>query len=207
MDMARGINDRLDAEITNDDGAPDRATTIGSDERRMHVRAYDHWDALRGGRTYPSIEDFDVEDSAAFATRSVLLDFSDGLLDPRIRYLGAMLREECGIDATITHVAQVPGRSLLSRLTVHGLEIIANRMPIGFEAEFVGTRGNNTLYRGILMPFSSDDRKIDFIHGVISWKELVEVGPASERKPRLAKAHRAPCVARAAMTKTRDRRA
>ncbi|RZM31188.1 MAG: hypothetical protein EOP67_34315, partial [Sphingomonas sp.] len=32
----------------------------------------------------------------------------------------------------------------------------------------------NTLYRGILMPFSSDEDTIDFIYGVINWKELVD---------------------------------
>jgi hypothetical protein len=72
----------------------------------------------------------------------------------------------------------VPSRSLLSRLTDHYLQIIANRAPIGFEAEFVGTRGHNTLYRGILMPFSSgadsEADTIDFIYGVINWKELVD---------------------------------
>jgi len=30
------------------------------------------------------------------------------------------------------------------------------------------------MYRGILMPFSSDEDKIDFIYGVINWKELVD---------------------------------
>ncbi|WP_201362803.1 hypothetical protein, partial [Escherichia coli] len=59
-------------------------------------------------------------------------------------------------------------------LTDHYLQIIANRAPIGFEAEFVSTRGFNTMYRGILMPFSSDEDSIDFIYGVINWKELVD---------------------------------
>src|SRR3546814_4574277 len=59
-------------------------------------------------------------------------------------------------------------------LTDHYLQIIANRAPIGFEAEFVGTRGNSTRYRGILMPFSSDEDTIDFIYGVINWRELVD---------------------------------
>ncbi len=104
----------------------------------------------------------------------MLLDFSKGIDDPAIAYLGRALREECGVDPVITHVAQVPSRSLLSRLTDHYLQIIANRAPIGFEAEFVSTRGHNTLYRGILMPFSSDEDTIDFIYGVINWKELVD---------------------------------
>jgi hypothetical protein len=57
------------------------------------------------------------------------------------------------------------------------MQIIANRAPVGFEAEFVNQRGRNICYRGILMPFSSDGDTIDFIYGVINWKD---VGEASE---------------------------
>ena len=42
-------------------------------------------------------------------------------------------------------IADVPSRSLLSRLTDHYLQIIANRAPIGFEAEFVNQRSENDL--------------------------------------------------------------
>ena len=74
----------------------------------------------------------------------------------------------------------MPSRSLLSRLTDHYLQIIANCAPIGFEAEFVGQRGLNTLYRGILMPLSSDGEAIDFIYGVINWKEIADSDTARE---------------------------
>ena len=176
MDMARGINDPVDwgSEPDEADVVSDRPIEIGSDERRMHVRAYNHWVSLLQGRAYPSIGDLDPGNINDFSPHSVLLDFSKGIENPEIRYLGRALREECGVDPIITHVAQVPSRSLLSRLTDHYLQIIANRAPIGFEAEFVGTRGHNTLYRGILMPFSSDEDTIDFIYGVINWKELVD---------------------------------
>src|SRR5206468_303766 len=62
--------------------------------------------------------------------------------------------------------------SLLSRLTDHFMQIIANRAPVGFEAEFENPRGESLCYRGILMPFSSDGDSIDFIYGVINWKHL-----------------------------------
>jgi hypothetical protein len=73
----------------------------------------------------------------------------------------------------------VPSRSLLSRLTDHYLQIIANRAPIGFEAEFVNQRGHAICYRGILMPFSSDGDTIDFIYGVINWKDIGDAPAAN----------------------------
>ncbi|MEI9928864.1 MAG: hypothetical protein WDN44_15770 [Sphingomonas sp.] len=177
MDMARGINDPVDWGAGPDEGDAadsDRPVEIGTDERRMHVRAYNHWVSLLQGRAYPSIEDLDPDNIADFGPHSVLLDFSKASRIRRSAISGARCARNAGVDPIITHVAQVPSRSLLSRLTDHYLQIIANRAPIGFEAEFVSTRGHNTLYRGILMPFSSDEDTIDFIYGVINWKELVD---------------------------------
>ncbi|MGI4732594.1 MAG: PAS domain-containing protein [Janthinobacterium lividum] len=172
MDTTSGFEDGTGgATAAADDEAQ---LAIGTDERRMHVRAYNHWVSLLHGRAYPSIEDLDPAGIADFGPHSVLLDFSRGVEDPAIQFLGRSLREECALDPSITRIADVPSRSLLSRLTDHYLQIIANRAPIGFEAEFVGTRGFPTLYRGILMPFSSDGDAIDFIYGVINWKELAD---------------------------------
>jgi hypothetical protein len=178
MDNVRGFDDENGLETGYHDDAADSVDQpqleIGSDERRMHVRAYNYWVSLLRGRAYPLIEDLDPDNIADFGPHSVLLDFSQGIENPAIAFLGRALREECGLDTDVTHISQVPARSLLSRLTDHYLQIIANRAPIGFEAEFVSTRGHNTMYRGILMPFSSDDDSIDFIYGVINWKELVD---------------------------------
>ena len=173
MDGMRGI-EHDPSEAHEPAGAVDRPPAVGNDERRMHVRAYNFWVSMLEGRAYPSIEDLDPERSDDFGPHSVLLDFTCGMDDPAITFLGTALRRECGLDQDIQNISDVPSRSLLSRLTDHYLQIIANRAPIGFEAEFVNQRGMNTMYRGILMPFSSDDDTIDFVYGVINWKEVAE---------------------------------
>ena len=206
MDNVRGFeDDRLDTDETDgvlpdgiDEGVADTQIDVGTDERRMHVRAYNHWVSLLGGRAYPSIEDLDPANIADFGPHSVLLDFSAGIENPAIAFLGKALREECSLESSVTHIAQVPSRSLLSRLTDHYLQIIANRSPIGFEAEFVGTRGHNTMYRGILMPFSSDEDSIDFIYGVINWKELVDAETQARLNAEIAAAVRSAHKATAA---------
>src|SRR6059058_1165956 len=148
----------------------DVTAAIGTDERRMHVRAYNHWVSLLDGRDFPSIEDLEPAQVQDFSAHSVLLDFTCGIGNPAIPYIGGLIREECGLDDDARTIADVPSRSLLSRLTDHYMQIIANRAPIGFEAEFLNQRGENICYRGILMPFSSDGEAIDFIYGVINWK-------------------------------------
>ena len=175
MDTLRGY-EAAGTENDYDYGASDPAVeappAIGTDERRMHVRAYNYWASLLGDRTLPSIEDLTPEDIEDFGPHSVLLDFTAGVDDPAVIYLGTALRAECEITGHIDTINDVPTRSLLSRLTDHYLQIIANAAPIGFEAEFVNQRGAEIMYRGILMPFSSDCDTIDFVYGVINWKEM-----------------------------------
>jgi hypothetical protein len=175
MDSYRGFEEDLGyAARADDEPAIERPPEIGVDERRMHVRAYNYWVSLLGGRAYPSIADVNPEKIGDFGPHSVLLDFTGDKSDPVIAFLGPKLREECDLGPGVQRISEVPTRSLLSRLTDHYLQIIANRAPIGFEAEFVSHKGVNTLYRGILMPLSTDGDGIDYIYGVINWKELAD---------------------------------
>jgi hypothetical protein len=164
-------------------GAPEAqdgdVAAIGTDERRMHVRAYNYWASLLEGRDYPSIEDLEPGDLLDFAPNSVLLDFTSGGDEPATPYIGAAIRAECDLPDEVQSIGQVPSRSLLSRLTDHYMQIIANRAPVGFEAEFENQRDETICYRGILMPFSSDGDTIDFIYGVINWKKLDQPSQAS----------------------------
>ena len=181
MDTLRGqfgsvdFDEALDLAPGDDD--TDRElppSPVGQDERRMQVRAYNHWASLLADRNFPSIEDLDPANLPDFGPFSVLLDFTGGIENPAVRYLGPALATECDAPDGIAHLEDVPARSLLSRITDHYMQILANQAPIGFEAEFVNQRGSTILYRGILLPFSSDDDTIDFIYGVINWKEMAD---------------------------------
>jgi hypothetical protein len=179
MDSYRDHPSDFDLPSSDDTAVNDVAAQIGTDERRMHVRAYNYWVSLLDGRDFPSIEDLEPGDVSDFASNSVLLDFTCGRDNPAIPYVGAAIREECALDDDMRTIADVPSRSLLSRLTDHYMQIIANRAPVGFEAEFENPRGETICYRGILMPFSSDGDTIDFIYGVINWKHVGAAATAS----------------------------
>lgn len=152
---------------------------VGQDERRMQVRAYNHWAALIGDAQFPHVDDLAPETLDDFGPFGVLLDFrgKKGIDDPRIAFLGDQLAEECG-GAQYKRLSDVPGRSLLSRITDHYLQILANKAPIGFEAEFTNDRGASVLYRGILLPWSSNGEDIDYVFGVINWKEMADAATA-----------------------------
>jgi hypothetical protein len=147
---------------------------IGQDERRMQVRAYNFWASLLDQGQFPPVQSLLDGQMPDFADHSVLLHFDNGIEDPAIPFLGQVLADECEAGSPLRRLSDIPGRSLLSRITDHYLQIIANQAPIGFEAEFVNQRGKTILYRGILLPFSTDNEMIDYLYGVINWKELAD---------------------------------
>jgi hypothetical protein len=184
MDSLRGqFSDQDQPEAGPDAAEPaSTAPVIGNDERRMQVRAYNFWASMLGTRAFPDIADLTPETLPDFGPRSVLLDFTGGIENPAITHLGALLAQECAADGPINGIQDVPSRSLLSRITDHYMQILANEAPIGFEAEFVNSAGVTILYRGILLPFSQrDSSRIDFIYGVINWKE--RAGPLGDEAP------------------------
>ena len=184
MDSYRGYwGDRPGNAHTDDDDhqddialPEDPPAPVGQDERRLQVRAYNLWASLLGQRNFPLIADLDLAALPEFSPHCVLLDFAKGMENPQITYLGATLAAECGAGQPIRRLSDVPGRSLLSRITDHYLQIFANEAPIGFEAEFVNQQDRTILYRGILLPFSAsdEDEAIGHILGVINWKELAD---------------------------------
>ena len=192
MDTLRGIfgsfgrsEEESEPEIElhgeDDHETPDHPPSpVGQDERRMQVRAYNHWASLLGDSNFPAIADLEPESLPDFGPYSVLLDFTDGIDNPGVLFVGDKLARECGTDAEIAYLEDVPSLSLLSRITDHYMQILANQAPIGFEAEFVNQRDMTVLYRGILLPYSSDNETIDHIYGVINWKELADSSTADE---------------------------
>ena len=188
MDTLRGNfgssefpEDSVDFDLGEDEHIRDLPpAAIGQDERRMQVRAYNHWAGMLGERNFPAVEELEPQNLDDFGPYSVLLDFSLGIEDPAVQFLGEKLAEECGADYEISRLSDVPSRSLLSRITDHYMQILANQAPIGFEAEFINQRDVTILYRGILLPFSSDNETIDFIYGVINWKEMADAAKADE---------------------------
>src|SRR3546814_3078945 len=88
---------------------------IGQDERRMQVRAYNHWASMLGERNFPAVEELEPQNLPDFGPYSVLLDFSMGIEDPAVQYLGDKLAAECDAEGVINRLSDVPNRSLLTR--------------------------------------------------------------------------------------------
>lgn len=148
---------------------------VAQGERRLQVRAYCHWTTLLGARPLPLIADLRLDQLEDFAPHAVLLDFTHSQDDPRITYVGEALARECGVPRAISRLDQVPGRTLLSRITEQFDQVIANQAPIGFEEDFLNQRNATILYRGMLLPFAAaEGGPIRYLLGVLNWKEVAD---------------------------------
>lgn len=148
----------------------------GLDDRRAHVRAYDRWIAMLRGRSCPSIED--LEPSGVAGPRDILIDLRRDETDPDLVCIGGALLADCGRRG-MKRLSQVPRGSFLSLLTAHYRQVVFSRQPIAFEGEQEAD-GRASIYRGILLPLSSDGENVDFVHGTISWRELADAGLAAQ---------------------------
>ena len=100
MDGFREHPSEFDLPAADDAAAADDiAAAIGTDERRMHVRAYNYWVSLLDGRDYPSIEDLEPGKPHRFRRPTACCSTSPAAATTRRRpYIGAAIREECGLD-------------------------------------------------------------------------------------------------------------
>lgn len=179
----------MDVDAASEDTATIGPLITGSDdERRMQVRAYKLWLSQAQTGELPPIEGLHPETLGDLGANGALVDFTLGLASPALIFLGNALAAECGDDRDIFNLGDVPERSLLSRLTEHCLEVIANRAPVGFDAEFDDRQDRLVLYRSILLPYSSDGERVDFVYGVISWKHADRPPPSGLLAPIIASA-------------------
>ena len=165
-----------------------------ADERRLQVRAYHFWASLLRGRLLPSPADLDVARLDGLGPNAVLLTLGPRRGAWRLRFVGGRLRAEAGVPAGDVPLRKVPAGTVLGRLIEHVDEVVARRAPVRLEAEFVSSRGRETLYRGVLMPLSSDGDAIDALFGVINWKEIAAPALVSQLTAEIAHAlgHGAP---------------
>ncbi len=154
---------------------PNLATWLKTDskpiapaEKRLANRFLKYWEGLRGHNDLPSITDLNLDDMGEFVPYAFNLDLSDGTDNPKFRFIGQHLLQDCGGDATNQGVSQLMPQSLLARAIRHRGEVIADGKPCVFADEFINAEGHQVLYRAIMLPFSGSGDQIDFIVGAVS---------------------------------------
>lgn len=143
--------------------------SFGNDERRVQVAAYRHWAARLNGRFCPAPSDLDRHQLEG--PRSVLIEMVEER--PVLRFAGTALLDSSGAGAPPLF-RDLPEGSFLALLVAHYRQVLVSREPVAFMGEHVMPSGQASLYRGVLLPLSSDGRTIDYILGTINWRELAD---------------------------------
>ena len=138
-------------------------------ERRMATRLFDYWNTIRGTGAYPSRKTFEVDAVPGLAQYGFSLDLGISGIVPVFGFLGTALKEHVGLDLTKKPVTETPGDTLLSVVASHYVEVLERKAPVTIESELVDKQGMKLLFRSVLLPFSEDGSKIDFILGAITY--------------------------------------
>lgn len=157
-------------ELLDGPDAEDTAAQVQLEERRLQVRDYYCWLDAADGKAFPTLAEMEASDFPEMLVSSFVLDLREDVLNPQFLHIGDLLVQDCEADtaARIKSIADVPPRSLLSRLSEHYLQCFSNRAPIGFEAIYSDLRDDRVKYRGIILPISSNGQEVDYVWGTIN---------------------------------------
>lgn len=135
---------------------------------RLDLKAYELWTRCHTDGGVPSQQELLSHEDCNFVDHSVLIKLKRDESTPTISHIGTQLW--LGLDGLLPQdIDEVPARSVLSRITEHYLEAVANRTAVGFEAEFVNEDGSAIGYRAIALPCASDGERIDAVLGVVDY--------------------------------------
>ncbi len=138
-------------------------------EKRITFQLYNYWFGLAENCGIPPLKALSPKDIIEYKNNMVLIDLRDPDNEPTLQVIGQLLNEDLDQDLSFKTISEIPRRTLLSRITDHYMEVLGNKTPISFDAEFKNKAREKILYRGILLPFSDDGENINFILGAIRW--------------------------------------
>lgn len=145
-------------------------------ERRMHLRAYNYWQARLGGRAMPKLSDCADLAEMPFASNMALIDLGKSDQDTRISRIGAAL--EAGV-APQQRATRELFAELLSRLPV----VVAQCAPVAFEADMpvIASADAAYCYRGILLPLSDETGALAHVLAVMNWRGVNDEDRAQDK--------------------------
>ncbi|MBB4212509.1 hypothetical protein EV659_11119 [Rhodothalassium salexigens DSM 2132] len=140
-------------------------------EKRLHIRAFRHWERLLDGTTLPAAPDTDDADFAPFADYFCHIDLTGD--SDRIVATGAKLAAVSGGTYAGWTPASVPDELLLGRVLRHIDEVLEAAAPVGLDAELDLDTDLVLPFRAILLPFAAQGTALTSVIAVVSWKETV----------------------------------
>ena len=174
---------------------PTRLSPAELAERRKHGMVHNYWLSLKADRRFPSIWDLDPLEIADAGPNSVMLDLSKDLENPEI-FVGEALRYDA--KSSNDSGRQADAQALLACVLDNYRAVLEKAGPIAFEEECAGEGGRTLACFGTLFPFSSSGQAIDYVFGLLSWRDATGEAedfalPPLAEEPEVAEPAEAPC--------------
>nr|WP_040565139.1 PAS domain-containing protein [Kordiimonas gwangyangensis] len=160
-------------ETARAESGPDDFSTSEADahERRLHLRAFDYWHALKGDRTYPLFKDLSPAGLAPFKKHSLLLEFS--VFGATVRFAGdrivSLMETEVTPGARLEDLPHSPFASALLG-QFEDAEARTRAAEFEFVEDFLDCRG-------IMLPLSRTGEDANFLMVVVSFRQREEWSP------------------------------
>ncbi len=172
------IAEETDHEVPDDfsPASSDASPVADTEERRLHLRAFDYWHALKGERVFPLFKDLSPEGLSPFKTNSLLLEFTTA--GATVRFVGdavvKLMEEPIAAGTRLEEMPNSPFASaLLSQFGKDGGRTRAAEFE--FVEDFLDCRG-------IMLPFSRTGDDAHFIMVVVSFRQRQEWTPDMARE-------------------------
>lgn len=140
-------------------------------ERRVVDRMLARWDGLRQGRAFPSRADIESAGTGELQPNLFLVAVSDEEADDEVIDSGAVFRDALSIDPVGRRVVEI-----LPSATEKGLSFCRTaarlKKPIMDVGNFTNPRGEEILYRSIILPLSDNQENINYLVGAFSYKKV-----------------------------------
>jgi hypothetical protein len=146
--------------------------TTHPSERRLVLRLLKYWRQIAGDRGMPSQPDLSPEAMTDMWPQCYVLKLNTGS-EPTYRDIGSAFAEELGIDLLGKPVASTPVDTLLRQATRYWDMVADKGVPISLGGEFRHRRGELLLYRSIILPLSTDGKRIDHMLGAANCRVVI----------------------------------
>ena len=140
-------------------------------EQRVVDRMLARWDDLRRGRAFPSRADIERGGTGELESNLFLIAVGDEEIDDEVIGSGSEFRDALSLDPVGRRVVEI-----LPSATEKGLSFCRTaarlKKPIMDVGNFTNPRGEEILYRSIILPLSDDQENINYLVGAFSYKKV-----------------------------------
>ena len=146
-----------------------RVPPVQSTEKRLVGRALSYWEHLRGGRNLPAVADLSGVPAPFDDEHLFIVKLGRTEQEDEIVVAGNAFAEALGFDPVGTPVVDA-----LPSAKEKGLAfwraVAELKKPLADVGRFFNRAGREVKYRSILLPFSDDERNVNYVIGAFSCK-------------------------------------